>query len=173
MIATFFRSNYRVHINLSAIADQKANIMISVNAILISVLISILTYRNLAEATPQIFVPTIIFLITGLTSLIFAVLSARPKVTRLNKTKSGIDSIKKNLVFFGNFVNLNLDEYEEGMEELFDNFLQCFYGWFCDDSCLFHGGFVYFLGKLDCLFRAPLELAPNSLRGLTMGRKFL
>lgn len=121
MIATFFRSNYRVHINLSAIADQKANIMISVNAILISVLISILTYRNLAEATPQIFVPTIIFLITGLTSLIFAVLSARPKVTRLNKSKSGIDSIKKNLVFFGNFVNLNLDEYEEGMEELFDN----------------------------------------------------
>ena len=121
MIATFFRSNYRVHINLSAIADQKANIMISVNAILISVLISILSYRNLTETTPQIFVPTIIFLITGLTSLIFAILSARPKVTKLNDKKATPETIKKNLVFFGNFVNLELDQFEEGMQALYDD----------------------------------------------------
>ena len=48
-IQTFFRSNYRNHINLSNIADGKANIMISVNSILISVLITVLTYRNIAE----------------------------------------------------------------------------------------------------------------------------
>ncbi|RMF26854.1 MAG: hypothetical protein D6765_08335, partial [Bacteroidetes bacterium] len=47
---TFFRTNYRNHINLSAIADNKANIMISVNAILISVIITILTYKNLTES---------------------------------------------------------------------------------------------------------------------------
>jgi hypothetical protein len=39
-VQTYFRSNYRNHINLSAIADNKANIMIGINAILISVLIT-------------------------------------------------------------------------------------------------------------------------------------
>ena len=109
MIATYFRSNYRVHINLSAIADNKANIMISVNAILVSVLISILSYRNVTEANPFVMMPAIVFLITGLVSLVFAVLSARPRVTALNNSKKPIEEIKKNLVFYGNFVNLKLD----------------------------------------------------------------
>ncbi len=121
MISTYFRSNYRVHINLSAIADNKANIMISVNAILISVLISILSYRNLTEANPEVFLPTIIFLIFGLLSLIFAVLSARPKVTKLNQKSMKPEELKKNLVFYGNFVNLELEQYEEGMEALYND----------------------------------------------------
>ena len=119
MIATFFRSNYRVHINLSAIADNKANIMISVNAILVSVLISILSYRNLAEVNPFVMMPAIVFLVSGLISLVCAVLSARPRVTALNGEKKSVDDIKKNLVFYGNFVNLDLDTYEEGMNELY------------------------------------------------------
>ncbi len=119
MIATFFRSNYRVHINLSAIADNKANIMISVNAILVSVLISILSYRNLAEVNPFVMMPAIVFLVSGLISLVCAVLSARPRVTSLNGEKKSVDDIKKNLVFYGNFVNLDLDTYEEGMNELY------------------------------------------------------
>ncbi|MDX1666218.1 MAG: hypothetical protein R3350_03270, partial [Saprospiraceae bacterium] len=53
-IQTFFRSNYRNHINLSSIADNKANIMISVNSILISVLITILTYRNITSTNPSV-----------------------------------------------------------------------------------------------------------------------
>ena len=121
MIATYFRSNYRVHINLSAIADNKANIMISVNAILVSVLISILSYRNLSEANPFVMMPAITFLITGLVSLVFAVLSARPRVTSLNNGKKSVEDIKKNLVFYGNFVNLKLDTYQEGMNELYKN----------------------------------------------------
>ena len=51
---TFFRANYRNHINLSAIADNKANIMISVNAILISVIISALSYQNIPENNPAV-----------------------------------------------------------------------------------------------------------------------
>ena len=104
---TFFRANFRNHINLSAIADQKANIMISVNAIMISVLISILSYRNITETNPMIIVPVVIFLMTGLTSLICAVLSARPKVTRINKSNMPLEEVQKNIVFFGNFVHLD------------------------------------------------------------------
>lgn len=138
-IQTFFRANYRNHINLSAIADNKANIMISVNAIIISVLISILSYGNIMETRPMILMPVVIFLISGLTSLIFAVLSARPKVTNLNKAGRSIDEVKRNIVFFGNFVHLDLDQYEEAMDSMFR------------DSELIYGNLtrdLYHLGKV-------------------------
>lgn len=144
-IQTFFRANYRNHINLSAIADNKANIMISVNAILISVIISILSYRNLTEANPMILMPSIIFLVCGLTSLIFAVLSARPKVTSLNGKATPSEEIKKNLVFFGNFVQLSVEQYQEGMDEIFQ-----------DDKLLIDNMTrdLYYLGKvLDKKYR--------------------
>lgn len=142
---TFFRSNYRNHINLSAIADNKANIMISVNSILISVLITFLSYRNIGETNPSVLLPVIIFLVTGLASLIFAVLSARPKVTMLNQSKQDLHEIKKNIVFFGNFVTLDLDQYEAAMDAMFR------------DGELMYGNMtrdLYFLGKvLDKKYR--------------------
>jgi len=142
---TFFRTNYRNHINLSAIADNKANIMISVNAIMISVLISILSYGNITETKPMILMPVIMFIVSGLTSLIFAVLSARPKVTNVFKQDMTPEEAQKNIVFFGNFVNLDLNQYEEAMDAMFR------------DSELIYGNMtrdMYFLGKvLDKKYR--------------------
>jgi hypothetical protein len=144
-IQTFFRTSYRNHINLSAIADSKANIMISVNAILISVIISAISYKNITETTPMIMMPAVIFVVTGLASLTFAVLSARPKVTMLNKDVHDKEQIRKNLFFFGNFVTLRLDEYEEAMDAIFR------------DGELVYGNMVrdlYYLGKvLDKKYR--------------------
>lgn len=144
-IQTYFRTNYRNHINLSAIADNKANIMISVNAILLSVLLSLLTYKNISETNPMVLMAVIIFSITGLASLVYAVLSARPKITTINKNVSDIQEIKKNIVFFGNYVHLDLEEYEAAMDELFR------------DGALIYGNMtrdIYFLGKvLDKKYR--------------------
>lgn len=142
---TFFRTNYRTHINLSAIADNKANIMISVNAILISVVISVVSYRNMTETNPAVLVPVVIFLVMGLASLIFAVLAARPKVTSVINESTPLEEAKQNLVFFGNFVNLKLERYEELMDEMFQ------------DSDLLYGNLtrdLYYLGKvLDKKYR--------------------
>ena len=142
---TFFRANYRNHINLSAIADNKANIMISVNAILISVLISILTYKDITDTTPMVLLPVVIFLVTGLTSLIFAVLSIRPKVTNKNEAIQSLEEAKKNIVFFGNFVQLDLDQYEEALDSVLRDG-ELLYGNMARD--------LYFLGKvLDKKYR--------------------
>lgn len=138
-IQSYFRSIYRVHINLSAIADNKANIMISVNAILISVLISLLSYKNISETNPQIMLPVLLFIVTGLSSLIFAVLSARPKVSYPNKGITDKSILKRNAVFFGSFVTMKLDEYEDVMDEMFK------------DGSLIYGNMIrdmYFLGKV-------------------------
>lgn len=103
LVQTYFRTVFRNHIHLSAIADNKAHIMISVNAILISVLISFASYRNLAETRPVILLPVVIFLITGLASLVSAVLAAWPRVTG---SGNGRHSNQPNIAFFGSFVRL-------------------------------------------------------------------
>jgi uncharacterized integral membrane protein len=136
---TFFRANYRNHINLSAIADNKANIMISVNAILISILITILTWRNMTEVNPKIIFPAVIFLITGLASLIFAILSARPKITNVNKGLEDLEKIKQNIMFFGSFTSIALEKYEKAVEEVLNN-EKLLYGNMSRD--------LYFLGKV-------------------------
>ena len=142
---TYFRTNYRNHINLSAIADNKANIMISVNAILISVIISVLSYQNIPETQPMVLLPVVLFLVTALTSLIFAVLSIRPKVTSKNDGKVDLNEARKNIVFFGNFINLSLEQFEEAMDAVLR------------DGELLYGNMtrdLYFLGKvLDKKYR--------------------
>ncbi len=144
-VQTFFRTTYRTHINLSAIADQKANIMISVNAILISVIISVISYRNMTETNPAVLMPVLIFLVTGLASLIFAVLAARPKVTSVINDGTPLEEARKHLVFFGNFVSLNIEKYEELVEEMFQD-TELLYGNLSRD--------LYYLGKvLDKKYR--------------------
>lgn len=142
---TYFRAVFRNHINLSAIADNKANIMISVNSVLIGVLITFLSYRNIAETQPLVLLPVIIFMVSGLASLVFAVLSARPKVTKLNTRPGREGDHRRNLAFFGNFITLRLDEFEAAMEEVLH------------DSDLLYGNLVrdlYHLGKvLDKKYR--------------------
>lgn len=116
---TYFRAVYRNHINLSAIADNKANIMISVNSILISVLITFLSYRNIAETQPAVLLPVVIFLVTGMASLIFAVLSARPKVTNINAESEHQPT--SGLAFFGSFVHLDRDAFTEAVDNMFQS----------------------------------------------------
>jgi Family of unknown function (DUF5706) len=111
-IQTYYRSNYQNHIHLSAIADNKAHIMISVNSILLSVAISVLTYHTYTDRNPLLVLPIVIFLVTGLTSLIFAVLSSRPRINQAPDRTKG----KTNWMFFGNFVHLSMEEYEQEVD---------------------------------------------------------
>lgn len=114
-IQTYFRANYASHIRLSAIADNKAHIMISVNAILLSVGISLLTYQqSVTTRNPLLVLPIIVFLVTGLSSLIFAILSSRPRVTSFVPHPQQ----KPSPVFFGNFVHLSLEQYEVAIDEM-------------------------------------------------------
>lgn len=113
---TQLKTALRNHIDLSAIADNKANIMLSVNAIMITVGVPLLMER--ISTQPQLLMPTIILGITCLVSMIFATLSTRPQkmngVTKLDQIKQQ----KTNLFFFGNFYQMKFEEYDEGMREV-------------------------------------------------------
>jgi len=115
-IETMFRLTSANHLDLSGMADSKANIMISVNAIIVSVLLSVLLRR--LEEYPNLTIPTIIFLVTCVLTMIFAVLATRPSITMGKFTQDDIKAKRANLLFFGNFYKMKLQDYEWGMHEM-------------------------------------------------------
>ena len=115
-VETMYRTTYRTHISLSAIADNKANIMLSINAIIISIIISTLV-PSFTDDTKLIF-PTIVLLIVCLGAMVFATLSTRPKVTEGKFSREDIESKRSNLLFFGNYYNMELDDFHWGMREM-------------------------------------------------------
>ncbi|MVT12352.1 Pycsar system effector family protein [Chitinophaga tropicalis] len=115
-VETMFRTTSTNHIRLSSMADSKANIMISVNSIIVSVILGVL-FRRL-EDYPNLIIPAILFLATGVITIIFAVLATRPNVNVGRFTKADIDSKKVNLLFFGNFHKMSLEEYTWAMKEM-------------------------------------------------------
>jgi len=115
-VETMFRTTSRNHVEFSSMVDSKANIMISINALVISVVISVL-FRKL-DSNPYMTIPTFIFLGVCLTTIVYAVLASRPKVTSGFFTRDDIVQKRTNLLFFGNFYNVPVEDFEWGMKEM-------------------------------------------------------
>ena len=115
-VETMYRTTYNTHNNLSALADHKANLMLSINTIMISITLSTLV-PQLGTST-QLILPTIVLLSVCLTAIVFATLSTRPKVTTGEVTLDDIRNKRSNLLFFGNFYNMKLDDFQWGMMEM-------------------------------------------------------
>jgi len=118
-VESMFRLTARNQISLSSIADNKSNILISVNAIIMSVSMTVLVTRF--DETPAIILPTLLFLLFCLITIIFAILSTRPNISSGTFSKEDIKQNKVNLLFFGNFYNMELDDYEWAIAELMKN----------------------------------------------------
>ncbi|MFV5685577.1 Pycsar system effector family protein [Flavobacterium sp. GB2R13] len=117
-IDTVFRVTLGNHTRLSGIADSKANILLSVNAIIISIALSTIIPKLDSPKNAHLVIPTFIMVISSVITIIFAILSTRPKVTRGIFTKQDIENKKVNLLFFGNFYKMPLQDYEWAMNEM-------------------------------------------------------
>ena len=117
-IQTLFRVTLKNHLTLSDIADTKANILLSVNAIIISLALSNLIPKLDNPSNHYLIVPTVVFIIFSVVSMILAVLATRPNVTSGEFTKEDVKNKKVNLLFFGNFHKMKLSEYEWAISEL-------------------------------------------------------
>ncbi|MGY5354505.1 Pycsar system effector family protein [Wenyingzhuangia sp. IMCC45467] len=120
-VETMYRVTLRNHINLSAIADSKANILLSINAIILSLALANLFPKLDKVGNQYLIIPTIVFLLTAVTSIVFAILSTRPKVTSGTFTQEDVDNKKVNLLFFGNFHKVSLDMFNKSMFSLIDD----------------------------------------------------
>ena len=112
-IQTMLRLASQNNLRLSEMADRKANILISVNAIIISVSISVL-FRKF-ETDPFLVIPTIIFLTSSVITIVLSILATRPTITGGKFSKEDITAKKVNLLFFGNFYKASLEDFRWGM----------------------------------------------------------
>ncbi len=118
-IETMFRTSYRTNMDLSGLADSKANIMISINGIIISIILASISPK--IDANPWLLVPTAVLLLTCLASIALAVLAARPRVSSEVINLEDVRESNKNILFFGNFVSMPEDEFVIGIKELLQN----------------------------------------------------
>ncbi|WP_298740585.1 Pycsar system effector family protein [uncultured Chitinophaga sp.] len=150
-VETMFRTTSTNHIRLSSMADSKAHIMISTNAIIISILLSVLLRK--LEDNPNLIIPSFILLATSVVTIIYSVLATRPNITNGRFTRDDIEKKRTNLLFFGNFHGMTLEEYGWGMTEMMKdaNFL---YGSLIQD--IYHLGVV--LGQKYRLLRIAYNI---------------
>lgn len=158
-IATMFRIMSDNHVSLSQMADSKANIMISVNTILLSILVSVLFSK--LQYYPQFIIPTIILCTVSLAAVIFAILATRPNVNKGTFNHEDVQEKKINLLFFGNFFKMDLPDYEWAMKEMMND-REYLYGSMIKD--------IYFLGKVLARKYKYLRLSYNIFMfGLVLG----
>ncbi|NNF59255.1 MAG: hypothetical protein HKN04_13550 [Rhodothermaceae bacterium] len=115
-VETMFRTSYRTNMDLSSLADAKANIMISINGLIISILLASIAPG--IDTNPWLLFPTTLLLLGCVSSLVFAILAARPRVQSHEVTLQDVKNKAANLLFFGNFAHLSRDEFLSGMEEI-------------------------------------------------------
>ena len=117
-IQTLYRVTMRNHLKLSDIADTKANILLSVNAIIISLAIANLIPDLNTPGNKQIMIPTLILVLFSVASIVGSILSTRPNVTTGEFTREQVKNKEVNVLFFGNFHQMPYDQFEWAMQEI-------------------------------------------------------
>ncbi|WP_431214453.1 Pycsar system effector family protein [Puia sp. P3] len=118
-IDTVFRITSNNNQRLSSQADSKAHILIQVNAIIISVLLSLLL-RKIEDHT-NLAIPATLLLFVNLVTIIFSILATRPHDSAWYVHQGRPRRKKVNLLFFGNFYRMSLEEYAGGMLVMMDD----------------------------------------------------
>lgn len=118
-IETMFRVTSANNQRMSNMADNKAHIMITVNSIILSAIIS-LVLRRLDEEE-YLALPSYILLLVCVSTIIFSILATRPSVPSGIFNQDDLNNEKVNLLFFGNFYKMSLDDYTKGMLRVMDN----------------------------------------------------
>src|SRR5258705_13781445 len=118
-ISTVFRIVAQSQNNLSQMADSKANIMISVNSIILSIVIGTV-FKDLQTDT-NFQIPIFMLVLVCVSAIVFSILATRPNITSGKFTKEDIADKKTNLLFFGNFHKMGLTDYDWAMMELLED----------------------------------------------------
>ncbi len=115
-VETMFRTSLKNHIQLSAIADSKANILLSVNAVIISIALSNLIPK--LDNNQYLVYPTLILMVFSVAVVILAVIVTRPNVSNVKVTRDMVMQKRTNVLFFGNFYQMNLEDFEWSIDYL-------------------------------------------------------
>lgn len=118
---TLYRTVLKNHLKLSDIADSKANILLSVNAIVISLALANIIPKLDAPSNRHLMIPTLILVCFSVASIVLSIMSTRPNVTSGEFTEEQVKKRQVNILFFGNFHKMPIDQYKRAMDELLNN----------------------------------------------------
>jgi spermidine/putrescine-binding protein len=117
---TLFKVTYPNQSSLIQMADNKANIIISINTMIISSIIAITGYGAVAGKIDnygsQLIVPIVFIMLSCLVSVIFAIQAARPKLIKAKP--EGGEMQKSSLLFFGVIASHTQHAYTDEMKKL-------------------------------------------------------
>ena len=123
-VETMFRTTLANHLRLSEMADQKANLMISINAILISITMS--SFLKPVNGMERLLIPEILLLIVSLITVIISIFATKPTFSL--KKKMAPDSLDDpgnkrpiDLLFFGDYTQLTAAEYRKQVRDLIED----------------------------------------------------
>lgn len=136
-VQTMFKNSASNHQRLSVMADNKAFIMISVNSIIISVVIGLLIGKLVQNS--YLLWPTILLMGVSVVTIIYSVLATRPNVPKGTFTMEQIEKKTVNLLFFGSFYNMELKDFQYGIDQMMND-SEFLYGSFVKD--------IYWQGKV-------------------------
>lgn len=114
---TIFRIAARSQIELIAIADNKANMLIGISVVLISLVIALLGSGFAIQgipvsSNPKLLIPFCVLLFFALSSAVCAVAAAKPQIIKTGPKSS------HSLLFFQNIYNKSQETYLEEMHKL-------------------------------------------------------
>ncbi len=113
---SLYRITARNQINLSGIADNKAHILITLNTLIISAVITFV-YSQIADVK-FIEIPVLLTVVSSLFAIGFAVIATRPHILPGEFKMKDFYEKKTNLIFYGNFYNMNYDEYDRAVRDM-------------------------------------------------------
>jgi hypothetical protein len=108
-VETLFRLLSKNQYTLNTMIDTKSNILISINALILSLILG--TVMGQLSSDPHLIYPIIMILMTNLTSIAFAIFATRPELVH-GKSEA------KNLMFYGNFQDMDENEYVNNITNL-------------------------------------------------------
>lgn len=104
------------HVQLSTMADTKANMLLTISSVTMT-----LSIGHLNE--PGIKWPAVILICSCLVTIILAAYAVMPKlpVIHLNDEKPNVKDPHFNLLFFGDFTGLEYKDFAKAMEEMMND----------------------------------------------------
>ena len=114
--STMFRNLMANHLQINGLADRKAGLLLHVNAIIISIMTSFMVHEF--ATNPKLLLPTCLLISVCLLTITFALLSTRPHVKPPTKVLPTDDSQKIDLLFFGDYTRLSVEEYKTAMKAM-------------------------------------------------------
>jgi hypothetical protein len=105
----YFRIAYDTHLALSKIADDKAHLMLGINTLVLSFVVTKKHLGVLAHM-PNMFIPDILIVLLSLTCIVLATLATRPSIAPSVSKKAKI-----NWLFFGDFTQMSPPQFDHAI----------------------------------------------------------